>query len=1118
MNIPEPDRHGTSHDNLGAFPAGGLLSMALGISLLVVLGVSDSPPFYALAELLCVIAGMATFLVIWNARAYVEHAFFLILGLAFLAAGGFDALHLLDSAGLIRLPLPPSVTAMTWAAGRLAFAASLCLGTWWLRRRAVSLAKVFILVCGSNLLLSLVFASHALWRPHIGALMLPPPDAPVVRLLPALLLAAASFGLVRHRSQLAPPVVRLLLAAFVCLTVSEAAFACPFGAIWPRLLAHVSKVAGYALSCQAIVVTAITRPYDLLFREIGLREQDLNNRLVRLNAQARAIFELNRLDALEAGEFKEFATTLLERAATVLGVARANVWVLSPDRERLLCLLGGGSGRGDAGVELYRADFPDYFEAIAHERVIVAEHAASSPLTRDLAASFLKERGVTSLLDAPFRFSGRLAGVLSLQHVGVLRRFPDDEQAFAGSLADTLSLALETSERRRAAKELAESEQRLRLLLDAMPDPVCFKDASGRWIVANAALTRIFGLTDVAWKGLTDAVLAERALGDRAALAATAATDASTWATKNPSLYGVTMTDTEGKTRHFDVIKAPLFHDDGRPKGLVALYRDITAYSEALSRLRETNQELEAIYNETSDGLIITDVGNQAVVRVNGAACRMFGYDARQLTALSPWDLHPEEDRARSIMLSGEIAADRLHLLEAIPCRRKDGGLFYVDIAAQPITYGGRPAILGFYRDISERKAAQEALKTSEDRFRKVFNSTYDAILLHDEHGTILDCNDKMLELYGVRRSEAATFSLERDYAAPDNPPGKQAEYWRDVMAGEDRFFEWKARRPHDGSSFYVEVYLRRLRLADRNVILSNVRDVTERKRVLAALAARQEEISALNRDLARRVREETEKNRQKDILLVNQTRLAAMGEMIGNIAHQWRQPLNALSILLANMRFEYEGACEDDLQNLLTAHQQADAILRRMSTTIDDFRNFFKPDKQREPFLVVEAISDALLLIEASLTQHGVAVHFVARHNPRVQGFRGEFSQVMLNLLSNAKDAILAARPPGGCITIRVMARHGQAVIHVADNGGGIPDAIRERIFDPYFTTKSDHGGTGLGLYMSKTIVEDHLHGALTATNVREGVRLTIRIPLARPADAATVFPLPAAIQPSGR
>jgi signal transduction histidine kinase len=241
-------------------------------------------------------------------------------------------------------------------------------------------------------------------------------------------------------------------------------------------------------------------------------------------------------------------------------------------------------------------------------------------------------------------------------------------------------------------------------------------------------------------------------------------------------------------------------------------------------------------------------------------------------------------------------------------------------------------------------------------------------------------------------------------------------------------------------------------------------------------------------------------------MLLLNRTRLAAMGEMIGNIAHQWRQPLNALSILLANLRFEYEAVCQDT-DALEIAHGQAFDILRRMSSTIDDFRNFFKPDRKREPFRVIEAIGDALLLIEASLVQHGITVRFTARHDPVVEGFRGEFAQVALNLLGNAKDAILAHKPVAGHIDIRVMQRRGRAVVAIADNGGGIPPDIIERIFDPYFTTKSSQNGTGLGLYMSRTIIHDHLGGSLTADNRDAGARFVVTLPLsaASPSPGAT-------------
>ncbi len=1077
--------------------AGCLLAALAGLGLV---GRVDIRLFHALAELTCAVAGTATFLVVWNARSFVENGFFPILGLAFLAAAGFDAMGLLARGETFPPLLGWATSEQLWTAGGLALSVTLCAGAWLPDR--FSSAATAVGTAAACLAVAATFSPWLFFPIGPLADATGPALAAATRIAPPALFALAGLGLWRNRDRISPPIVRLLEGSLACLALSGLIW--PRGddpGFWPEILGHEIKILGYFLSYQAIAVTGIRRPHALLFQEIGQREQELTARMTRLHAQARAVFDLNRQETLEAGDFRNFAAMLLMRAMAVLGVARGGVWVFSPARDRLYCLLGAGAAREDEGAELAAADFPLYFQAVERERVILAGEASPSPPSPNLAANYLAPRGITALLGAPFRFSGRVSGVLCLEHAGSPRRFSDDEQAFAGSMADVLSLALETAERRRANRELAESEHRLRTLIDAMPDPVCFKDATGRWQTANQAQIEAYGLAGLDWMGRTDAELAGMSQGDTQAFAVAAATDGRAWETREPSVFGMSLAPPGGEPRHFDVIKTPLFHEDGRPKGLLILSRDITAYREALARLRESNDELEAIYNETSDGLIIADAGSRAIVRVNAAACRMFGHPAARLAGLSLWDLHPGEDREWSLTLFGEIAVGRMHLLEGIPCLRADGTVFYADISAQPITYAGRPGILGFYRDVSGRRAIEEALKASEDRFRKIFNSTYDAIFLHDVNGTILDVNDKMLELYGVRRDEAASFSLQNDYSSLDNPLEYLAEYWRDVLAGEERFFEWKARRPHDGSMFYVEVYLRRVTLAETHVILANVRDITERKRVLAALAARQEEISALNRDLARRVHEETEKNRQKDLLLLHQTRLAAMGEMIGNIAHQWRQPLNALSILLANMRFEYEGVCEET-GALETSHRQAGEILRKMSATIDDFRNFFRPDKQPAVFSVVQAIGDALLLIEASLAQHGVTIRFTARHDPRVMGFRGEFSQVILNLLSNAKDAILEHRPDGGLIAIRVRIHRGQAVVLLRDNGGGIAPDLAQRIFDPYFTTKGPKGGTGLGLYMSNMIIKDHMRGDIRAINVREGALFAIRIPLGGPKD----------------
>lgn len=1078
-----------------------VLAVGAGLSLpaaLAAAGLLDFPTFHALTQTAGMVAGMATFLVLWNARDFLKQRYFLVLGPAFLAAAVFVWLHTLHAAELVHLPLSWELLRALPTAGSLGLAASLCLGAWFAPRPRRKPAAILAVVTGGNLALWLFLALDTSPQPAFAA---------VPHVAALALFAAAAPPLFRERAAFGPETTRPLLAALGCLTAAEATFASGLRGAVPDLVGHTARLLGYGLACHAAVIAGVVQPQRLLRREVDHREEEMAARMTRLGAQTRATFELTRLKDLENGDFDRFARALLTRARAVLHLERAGVWLFSPEGDRLTLAIGIGDAATDTVAVLDVSGADDYREALAHERVLAVPDATSWPLAVPALAAALAARGVASGIDVPLRFSGRLAGVLKLEYDSAPRRFADDELAFAGTLADLLVLGRESAERRLAARNLAESEQRLRAFVDAMPDPACLKDADGRWLVANRAMLEALRLPATGWEGRTSKELDAVCAGDRTALEAMAATDRRTWAAREASVFGLTLAGAGGNDRHFDIIKAPLFHIDGRPRGMAILARDVTAYRDALSRLRESNAELEAIYNETSDGLVIADIGNQTMVRVNAAACRMFGYEPRALTALSPWDLHPAEERERFVRLFGEIAAGKLRLLEGIPCRRADGATFFADISAQPIAYGGRPAILGFYRDITERRAVDATLRASEERFRRVFNSTYDAIFLHDAQGAILDVNEKALELFGMRREEMNVISIARDLSAPETSSGQLQEYWDAVLAGQERFFEWKAKRPHDGSIFHVEVYLRRILLGERPVILANVRDVTERKRVQAALAARQEEISALNRDLALRVREATEKNRQKDILLLNRTRLAAMGEMIGNIAHQWRQPLNALSIVLANMRFEFEAACGEEGEELAAAHRQAGEILRKMSATIDDFRDFFRPDKERKVFDVATAIGDALLLVEANLAQHGIALRVTARKNPRVMGFPGEFSQVALNLVGNARDAILASGVRDGVISIRLMERHGQAVIHVRDNGGGIPEANLPRVFDPYFTTKSDNGGTGLGLYMSKTIIEEHMRGSLTVANARGGARFVMRIPLAHAAEA----PLPA-------
>ncbi len=250
---------------------------------------------------------------------------------------------------------------------------------------------------------------------------------------------------------------------------------------------------------------------------------------------------------------------------------------------------------------------------------------------------------------------------------------------------------------------------------------------------------------------------------------------------------------------------------------------------------------------------------------------------------------------------------------------------------------------------------------------------------------------------------------------------------------------------------------------------------------------------------LEQRVREEVAHNREKDHLLIQQSRLASMGEMVHNIAHQWRQPLNALGLLLHNIRDDYEYGTLT-AESLRQATADAQRLLERMSHTIDDFRDFFRPDREMADFDVGAAVRDALFITEASLQHYNLAVDAEVPCGVVAEGYPSQFSQAVLNVLINAKEA-LQQRDSGGHISVRLAEADGRAWVTVDDDAGGIPPEVLPRVFEPYFTTKDE--GSGIGLYMAKMIIEKNMRGSIEASNTGAGARFLISVPLKAAAGA---------------
>ena len=249
-----------------------------------------------------------------------------------------------------------------------------------------------------------------------------------------------------------------------------------------------------------------------------------------------------------------------------------------------------------------------------------------------------------------------------------------------------------------------------------------------------------------------------------------------------------------------------------------------------------------------------------------------------------------------------------------------------------------------------------------------------------------------------------------------------------------------------------------------------------------------------LNLELDQRVHDALAENRQKDILLQQQSRMVAMGEMIGNIAHQWRQPLNSLAIILMDLEDSFLSG-EADIKSVTQSVGHCNDLLAKMSSTIDDFRNFFRSDKQLIKTALFEVIDEAVSLLEPSLNFHHIALE-IRKPSTTVEAwaYPGELSQALLCLVNNAKDQIIQRKLEHGRIIVEIDNNPKWAVIRVLDNAGGISEQNLPKIFDPYFTTKAD--GTGLGLYISKLTIEQSMHGQVSVENLADGACFTVLLP----------------------
>jgi len=387
-----------------------------------------------------------------------------------------------------------------------------------------------------------------------------------------------------------------------------------------------------------------------------------------------------------------------------------------------------------------------------------------------------------------------------------------------------------------------------------------------------------------------------------------------------------------------------------------------------------------------------------------------------------------------------------------------------------------------------------------DETFRIVYESSSDGVVI-SSNGRFINCNKAILTMFKVPSEKEFLATHISKFLPKYQPDGsisfiKMLKMANQAQEKGSNSFEW-LHKDYNGTEFWCEIVLTKIHLNGKDLIHGVWRDISDRKAMNLSEIEYKKEIESLNENLESRVKEEVEKNMLKDRQLLEQSRLAQMGELISMIAHQWRQPLTAIASASTAIGLKAQlNKLDNDSATELSG--KISTYVQHLSETIDDFRNFFKKNRHKVETNYDEIISSVLNIIHNSLKNKNIDIIQNMECKISFFAYPNELKQVILNLLKNAEDALVENNTENSFIKIKTYIENEKAILEVSDNGGGIDQGIIDKVFDPYFSTKLKKDGTGLGLYMSKIIVEEHCNGSLNCQNTQSGIVFKIEIDLA--------------------
>lgn len=610
------------------------------------------------------------------------------------------------------------------------------------------------------------------------------------------------------------------------------------------------------------------------------------------------------------------------------------------------------------------------------------------------------------------------------------------------------------------------------LLIETAPVMILMLSPQGRILHFNRFMEKVtdYSLKEVFGADWFETFIPETQREETKKLFISAIDDINTYANQD---YILTKDGTKKTVEWYD---RTVKDENGNTIGLLCIGLDVTERVKAQESLKKREQQFRLLVESTNDWTWEVNLDG-IYTYVSPQASTLLGYEPKEIVGKSPFEFMSSDEAERIGNLFQEIVHNKANIVALKnECICKDGSIKILETSGTPF-FDENGVLLGYRgidRDITEREYAQQSLRESEEKFRTIMTSAQDAIVMMDHEGKITLWNEAAQDIFGYSQEEAIGKILHTLIAPKRFLEAHNKGFAHFQQTGEGpavgKTLELSALKK-DGVEFPIELSLSKTVIKNKFHAIGIIRDISERKKM-------QEDIKL------------------KDEMMIAQSKQAAMSDMIAMLAHQWRQPISVISMAVNNLQvsIELEEEITPELLNehIETLHEQ----VSELDKTISNFRDFFKPQEEgEEKTTLKEVLTSVMNIIGKSLENNDITLNINSKDDTCFLLNKSSLVQVLLNILGNAKHVLVDNKIDNPIINLNVSSTNDSVVISVCDNGGGIPDSVIDKIAQPYFTTQNEFNGKGLGLYISRTIVEKHLFGTLTWHNEQDGACFVITL-----------------------